>query len=131
MSPLDRHGLIVLAIGCVGLGAVSAEEPSTRLRAAVIAGMPDYHGDPFPDVIDPPPSPPAPKLESDSDVLKLDPITVDTTRLPSFKLPKPPKTRNLIERLIPGTGVTVTDTKYGRRTVGRILFIPIFFDLNW
>ena len=101
---------------------------SPRIRTAVLAGLPDYHGEPFPEVVAPP-SPPAPA--PDPDVVTLDPVTVDTTRLPLESFLIKPDNRNLIERLIPGTGVTVTETKYGKRTVGRLLFIPVLFNLNW
>lgn len=120
-----------LILGCIaGTGILLAQDPSPRLRAAILAGIPDYHGNPFPEVVDPPPPPP-PEPEVDPDVVQLAPVTVDTTKLPTEGYLKTPKTRNIIERYIPGTGVTVNDTKYGRRTVGRVLFIPVFFNLNW
>ncbi len=117
---------------CLGLlagsGDVLAEELSPRLRAATLAGLPDYHGQPFPEVVaPPPPPPPAP----DPNVVELEPVTVDTTRLPIERLLTTPQKRNVIESLLPGTGLTVTDTRYGRRTVGRLFFVPVYFNLNW
>gem|GEM_PF-1155687 len=44
----------------------------------------------------------------------------------------PPETRNVIEKLLPGTG---TDVKIlpggGKRTIGRIFFVPVLFDLDF
>ena len=110
------------------MGFLFAEDMTPRIRAAVLAGLPDYHGNPFPAVVEPPP---APRFEPDPDVVTLEPVTIDTTRLPLQSFLVTPDHRNVIERLLPGTGVTVTETKYGKRTVGRLLCIPVLFNLNW
>jgi hypothetical protein len=113
-------------------GIVWAEDTSPRIKAAMIAGMPDYHGNPFPDVIDPPSqSPPPPKM-NDDDGVKLATFKVDTTRPPPNRLLVQPQIRNVFEKLLPGTGVTETESNKGsKKTVGRVLFIPVFWDLRW
>ncbi|MEJ6604315.1 MAG: hypothetical protein QNL51_17275 [Opitutaceae bacterium] len=98
-----------------GAGIVWAEDTSPRIKAAMIAGMPDYHGNPFPNVIDPPSqSPPPPKMDDD-DGVKLATFRVDTTRPPPNRILVQPLIRNVFEKLLPGTGVTVTETNKGSK----------------
>ncbi len=100
---------------------------SSRTRSAVLSGLADFHGQPFPDVVEAPP----PAAMPDSDVATLPEFKVDTTRLPPNRIFVQSQHRNVVERLLPGTGVNVTETRYGRRTVGRLFFVPVFFNLNW
>lgn len=94
--------------------------------------MPDYHGNPYPDVVDPPKEPPPRPKTNAGDGIELPVFKVDTTRLPPNRILVQPKIRNVFEKLLPGTGVTVTETKKGsKKTVGRVLFIPVFWDLRW
>lgn len=121
-----------MLLGClVSAGAAFAGEMSERIRAATIAGFEDYHKNPFPHVIEKSDRPVA-VSKARGDAINLPSFEVNTTRLPPNRLLVQPATRNVIESWIPGTGVTVTETKRGsRRTVGRILFIPVFWDLSW
>lgn len=125
--------ILRLILGTLAVAGIAwAEDTSTRIKAAMIAGMPDYHGNPFPDVIDPPSQPPPTPEMDDDDGVKLTTFKVDTTRPPPNRLFVQPQIRNVFESFLPGTGVTVTETKKGsKKTVGRILFIPVFWDLHW
>ena len=121
-----------LLLGCsVAAGTAYAGEMSERIKAATVAGLEDYHKNPFPHVIEKSERPVAVE-KAKEDAIDLPSFEVNTTRLPPNRLLVQPKTRNVIESWIPGTGVTVTETKKGSlRTVGRILFIPVFWDLSW
>lgn len=117
--------------GLAATASAQAEVLSSRTRAAVVAGLTDYHGERFPDVVEPPSVPPS-AGPADGNTVELPAVKVNTTRLPLSRLLVVPETRNVVERWLPGTGVTVTRTKSGaEKTVGRLFFIPVYWHLNW
>ncbi len=100
-----------MCLGCLTVtGVVWAEETSGKIKAASIAGMTDYHGNAFPDVVTPPTPSPTPSEMKDEDGVKLEEFRIDTTRLPLNRIFVTPQKRNVIETFLPGTGVTVTET---------------------
>ena len=84
-----------------GAGMAWAEDTSPRIKAAMIAGMPDYHSNPFPDVIDSPSQSPPPPEMDDDDGVKLATFKVDTTRPPPNRLLVQPQIRTKASRPFP------------------------------
>ena len=101
----------------------AAEKTSQRLREAIVAGLPGYDGKPLPAPVD------KSTLEIDPESVVLAPFVVTEGATP--KGASPDRLEADTDQLTAGTGITVIKGKKATISVGRILFIPIWFSIRW
>ncbi|GEM_PF-3521005 len=122
-----RRSLIILFWFQAGLAV--AETPtdpgkiSQRIRNEIMAKLPDYCVQPVPAAME------KTSLEVDPEVVVLTPFVVNERSHKAVSLAVPEEAQTTSS--IPGTGVTEIKGRRVTTTVARILFIPIWFKLQW